>query len=485
MEDDRDPYTHPSVGEETDTDLYLPMRPKLERGSILVIHTHEGEPIAEFIKNNLERFNDQFHINVSTCDVNEVESRNLAYQVTILLITKETISHLESITDSPCPSLQFHTNTTCAFLVHESVCIEDEHVKTVLENKIPNFSVWKPLKIQSVRSTVIDIVNLLDQTEESFPPTLQYHLEPNYIVTDKTQVFILFKSEKKMTSSVVVHVDRKKMDTRHLNAYTYSFCPNGLPYGKNPVNIFVDGKSVGTTNLTVGNKMDFLYEEIEDLHNPVEFLCQSLKLSTSNREQLDRELGDRINDQVIANFGFMNGLDQRFSWRDQKVNTELPTMLHFGAKFGLACFCKVLMKVPGFQIAQTIRNKDNEIPSQIAQRMGFSELSRELDVSQFMSSNYSLARLNRSVTGSPPLLPRSRQRSASDRTDSESSFVSIRSCEERTQIHRRRNESGLFRISGQSRDSGISARSDVFEGFDSNVLEEMDERSSQERVKFL
>lgn len=45
------------------------------------------------------------------------------------------------------------------------------------------------------------------------------------------------------------------------------------------------------------------------------------------------------------------------------------------------------MKVPGFQIAQTIRNKDNEIPSQIAQRMGFSELSRELDVSQFRSSN--------------------------------------------------------------------------------------------------
>lgn len=90
-----------------------------------------------------------------------------------------------------------------------------------------------------------------------------------------------------------------------------------MPYGKNPVNIFVDGKSVGTTNLTVGNKMDFLYEEIEDLHNPVEFLCQSLKLSTSNREQLDRELGDRINDQVIANFGFMNGLDQRFSWRGE------------------------------------------------------------------------------------------------------------------------------------------------------------------------
>lgn len=56
---------------------------------------------------------------------------------------------------------------------------------------------------------------------------LSIHAYSFYFKKDKTQVFILFKSEKKMTSSVVVHVDRKKMDTRHLNAYTYSFCPNG------------------------------------------------------------------------------------------------------------------------------------------------------------------------------------------------------------------------------------------------------------------
>jgi hypothetical protein len=173
--------TAPSVGEEIDH--YLPMLPKVEKGSILVIHTHEGEPIAEFTKKNLEKFNDQFHIKVSTCDVTEVESRNLTYQVTLLLITPELISHLESIKDSPCPSLQFHKNTTCAFLVHDSVRVEDGHVKTVLESKIPDFSVWKHLKIQSLRSTIIEIVNLLDQTEELFPPTLQYHIEPNYIVT--------------------------------------------------------------------------------------------------------------------------------------------------------------------------------------------------------------------------------------------------------------------------------------------------------------
>jgi hypothetical protein len=72
---------------------------------------------------------------------------------------------------------------------------------------------------------------------------------------------------------------------------------------------------------------------------------------------------------------------------DQKINKELPTILHFGAKFGLTCFCQVLMKVPGFRIAQTIRNKDNQTPSQVARRMGFSELSEELELSEVRSSN--------------------------------------------------------------------------------------------------
>lgn len=73
---------------------------------------------------------------------------------------------------------------------------------------------------------------------------------------------------------------------------------------------------------------------------------------------------------------------------DQKVDKEYPTVLHFGAKYGLECFCKVLTKAPGFHIAKTIRNKDGLIPSQIARKMNFIKLSEELDGQESKGSHF-------------------------------------------------------------------------------------------------
>lgn len=72
---------------------------------------------------------------------------------------------------------------------------------------------------------------------------------------------------------------------------------------------------------------------------------------------------------------------------DQKIDKEFPTMLHFGAKYGLSCFCKVLSKVPGFQIARTIRNKYDQTPSQLAQKMNFLDLAEELSPTDTNVSN--------------------------------------------------------------------------------------------------
>ncbi|XP_061182371.1 uncharacterized protein LOC133190698 [Saccostrea echinata] len=437
--------TYMSMEEEP---LYIHHDPKLERDSILIIHAHEGAPIAEFIKKNVEIFNDRFKIEVSICDIDEVESRTLNYQVTILLITPEVISHLKEITDTPCPSLRFSKNTTCAFLVHDSVNFYDENIETVLKSKIPGFHDWTVLKIGSLRSTVLDIVSLLDQTStDLFPATLQYRLEPNFIMTDKTLVYIMFKNKKEKGSSVVVHVNRRNIEAKYLNPYTYSFSPNGLPYGRNSVNVFVDGKSEGTTCLMIGNKMDFLYKEIEDMTSPVEFLCQVLRLSAEDRESLDRELGDRINHNVISNFSFLNELDERFSWREQQIDKEFPTMLHFGAKFGLDCFCQVLMKVPGFGIAQTIRNKDGQTPSQLAKTTGFHRLSYELDPSNNMLSNTSLlGDFHCSISG-PPVYSKSKQRSQSESTSHEDMEVTRRPQTERAKIQKNRKESVYLKFS--------------------------------------
>lgn len=92
------------------------------------------------------------------------------------------------------------------------------------------------------------------------------------------------------------------------------------------VDVLVGGKSEGTMYIAVGNKMDLLYEEIKDMASPVEFLCQVLKLSSRDRETLDRELGDIINDRVTDYFSCLDGLDYRYSFRGRWVH-KIQTML--------------------------------------------------------------------------------------------------------------------------------------------------------------
>lgn len=76
-----------------------------------------------------------------------------------------------------------------------------------------------------------------------------------------------------------------------------------------------------------------------------------------------------------------------YLFSDQQIDKEFPTMLHFGAKYGLSCFCKVLSKVPGFQIARTIRNKYDQTPSQLAQKMKFLDLAEQLNPADTRISN--------------------------------------------------------------------------------------------------
>lgn len=152
--------------------------------SVLIIHTHECEPIAAFIQENLRKFNNELKLTVNICDVIEVESRNLAFQVILLLISPEMISYLDSTVESPHPALRFDRSTVCALLVHESVDMDSVSVNSVIETKIPEFSSWQTLRMSHTRTTMMKILHLLDETSElSFPMRLQYRLEPSQIAT--------------------------------------------------------------------------------------------------------------------------------------------------------------------------------------------------------------------------------------------------------------------------------------------------------------
>lgn len=145
---------------------------------ILLIHTHEGEPIARFIQENLRRL----QVMVNVCDVTELESRNINFQLTLLLVTPEMITYMNAFGDSFRPGLHCKMNRAFGILVDKSVNMEEETIKSVLGNSLPDFKSWKIIKLTHTQPTMIQILDLLDGTQESaMPTTLKYHLQPAVI----------------------------------------------------------------------------------------------------------------------------------------------------------------------------------------------------------------------------------------------------------------------------------------------------------------
>lgn len=60
-------------------------------------------------------------------------------------------------------------------------------------------------------------------------------------------------------------------------------------------------------------------------------------------------------------------------------NVELPTLLHFSAKYGLKKLTSLLMCCPGAMQAYSVMNKDGDYPNKLAEKSGFSDLRQFMD----------------------------------------------------------------------------------------------------------
>lgn len=60
-------------------------------------------------------------------------------------------------------------------------------------------------------------------------------------------------------------------------------------------------------------------------------------------------------------------------------DVELPTLLHFSAKYGFKKLTSTLLQCPGALQAYSIANKDGDYPNTLAERSGFPDLRQFMD----------------------------------------------------------------------------------------------------------
>ncbi|XP_058891737.1 phosphoinositide 3-kinase adapter protein 1-like isoform X2 [Acipenser ruthenus] len=212
-------------------------------------------------------------------------------------------------------------------------------------------------------------------------------IQPNRIRCGaQTKMYIILKC--KLDNQVKTQVEFSSKDCSSKresavleNEYTVSVKAPDMPCGPVSVTLYFGDLTVCSTSVTYYTDMEEIGNYLLSAVNPIQFLCQAFKITTNNIEALDKLLTESLKKNIPACglqlFG-INQLEEENMSAYQR-NEELPTLLHFAAKYGLKKLTVLLLQCPGALQAYSVVNKYGEYPNNIAEKNGFKDLREFMD----------------------------------------------------------------------------------------------------------
>nr|XP_020036996.1 phosphoinositide 3-kinase adapter protein 1 [Castor canadensis] len=165
------------------------------------------------------------------------------------------------------------------------------------------------------------------------------------------------------------------------NEYTVSVKAPDLSSGNVCLKIYSGDLVVCETIISYYTDMEEIGNLLSNAANPVEFMCQAFKIVPYNTETLDKLLTESLKNNIPASglhlFG-INQLEEEDMMANQR-DEELPTLLHFAAKYGLKNLTALLLTCPGALQAYSVANKQGHYPNTIAEKHGFRDLRQFID----------------------------------------------------------------------------------------------------------
>ncbi|KAK3600207.1 hypothetical protein CHS0354_019834 [Potamilus streckersoni] len=343
-----------------------------------IFYQSDGGALAHEIKDFFARR--KYNIRFNLHKLQDADTRKASFSgVTILLITPESHDFIQSGKDSDLNKLFPNPDFTVALLFH--VGKSRDEISKILASRVKNSHRWTLLEFRSgtgLSTLGIHIMQIVEKVEcDSLPSSSvrQFQVwKPEGIKPRQHVILILDKPVDEDTEvKVLQEWDGAKQEAQQLNSMTYSFIIGDAKPGKNNIEVFVNNVSYGKAMLHV-NYVEPEKEQISTLlHsviNPVELLCQCLHIVPENRQDLDMELVDLLSKDKNS---VSNIFYQRFG--DSHSKSVLPTLLHFGAKYGMTQFCLQLIKLPGSHHSLRMKNKDGLLPYDMARNGGFDDLA--------------------------------------------------------------------------------------------------------------
>ena len=131
------------------------------------------------------------------------------------------------------------------------------------------------------------------------------------------------------------------------------------------------------------------FQKVKCLYNRVSILSQLYIFFFSNKIQLTVRNVQEIVFILITMSCRHSPFQLAFKWHVQYVSMVLvlseqssahwPTLVHFGAEFNLIKFCDSLLCCPLMYTACHTRNREGQLPHNIARKNGYNDLAKALE----------------------------------------------------------------------------------------------------------
>ncbi|KAM4702921.1 phosphoinositide 3-kinase adapter protein 1 [Rhinophrynus dorsalis] len=202
----------------------------------------------------------------------------------------------------------------------------------------------------------------------------------------KTQLYIIFKCKLDCKIKNEVYFNPLNGPSVRLpatveNEYLLSVDAPDLPSGLVFLKVFSGDLILCEAKITYFTDMEEISYLLENATNPVEFMCQAFKIVPYNIDILDKLLTESLKNNIPASglhlFG-INQIEEENISANQR-DEELPTLLHFSAKYGLKNLTALLLTCPGALQAYSVSNKHGDFPNNMAEKYGFKDLRQFID----------------------------------------------------------------------------------------------------------
>ncbi|KAM9808885.1 phosphoinositide 3-kinase adapter protein 1 isoform X2 [Syngnathus typhle] len=387
----------------------------LSNHEVLILHTVEAQEWAAYLQQIVQKSSKKFHkssillYTISSAD--QLQDSNFKknphnFKCIVLLLTGGFID----LMSEPELSGSLQVLLRPSHRVLALLCgVTEEDVLTA--DRFEDWSSWKKLHaeddpalyVSSILETVSNSQVMSGRrsskddehatTGFSVSEEMSPHSHLNCLTVQPTRllcgaqerIFIIFNDKLVGLSSPQVEFSSRNNAPEYfpctvVNDYTISLSAPEMPEGEISLTLCSKQSRISLKCVTYYTNMGEVSRCLENVADPINFLCQAFNLTSNSVEFLDNILTDSIKSKMPACLQLF-GIEQieENNMTTCKRNEELPTLLHFAAKYGLKKLTSVLLQIPGALQSYSVMNKNGDYPNTLAEKNGFPDLREFID----------------------------------------------------------------------------------------------------------